>query len=146
MHHSGVYIGDAQHSNIGLKTQVDSVRSYHINRQEYVVDHSWMPVRLDLEEAYLLRRQTGRTLEYNFNNMQPTRALCEVGQNFLSALKDKKKEPAHQYLWRFESEIAKSLSSEYPLLRKTLGFKGEKHFKREIHPNPHVIFIFLESF
>ena len=47
-----------------------------------------------------------------------------------------------------KNEKAGYLSSEYPLLKYTQGFKGEKKFKIAIRDkeNPHIIFLFLESF
>lgn len=61
-------------------------------------------------------------------------------------IRNEKIKPNETYHWRFPTEIGKLINPKYPLLRKTLGFKGEKRFERKIQPNPNVIFIFLESF
>jgi len=46
------------------------------------------------------------------------------------------------------AEVFERISPEYSLLKKTLGFKGEKLFELRIEPGerPHVVFLFLESF
>jgi len=48
----------------------------------------------------------------------------------------------------FETEECRYLSPDYPLLKETLGFKGEKLFEIAVAENekPHIIFLFLESF
>jgi hypothetical protein len=60
----------------------------------------------------------------------------------------KKKSQTAPYKWEFPQEIHRPLSIHYPLLRKTLGFKGEKRFEIPTSPNekPNIIFVFLESF
>ncbi len=47
-----------------------------------------------------------------------------------------------------QAENFRRVSEQYPLLKHTEGFDGEKQFELEIKPGekPHVVFLFLESF
>ena len=40
------------------------------------------------------------------------------------------------------------VSRDYPLLKRTRGFRGEKQFEINVRPGeqPHVVFLFMESF
>jgi hypothetical protein len=67
--------------------------------------------------------------------------LKEFAQRF------KKVAPVEQD-WNIQNETYKLIDPHYPLLRKTLSFKGKKTFDLSIKKNekPHLIFLFLESF
>ncbi len=58
----------------------------------------------------------------------------------------RKSPAAPLYQWRFPTEISRPLSPDYPLLRKTDGFRGPKQFSIRPLQKPHVLFLFLESF
>ncbi|MBI1902406.1 MAG: LTA synthase family protein [Planctomycetia bacterium] len=47
-----------------------------------------------------------------------------------------------------QAEVFRRVSPDYPLLKETLGFTGEKQFDVSIAPSerPHVVFLFMESF
>jgi len=66
----------------------------------------------------------------------------------LFTIKIKIKKPSEKPQFSFPHETYSFLSPEYPALRKTLAFLGEKKIDIPLLPSekPHIIFIFLESF
>lgn len=60
----------------------------------------------------------------------------------------KKKEAKGKSKFTFPSEEARFIHPDYPLLRSTTKFLGEKRFSIRIDPDekPHIVFCFLESF
>lgn len=64
---------------------------------------------------------------------------------FFSFFKPRKKQ-ASLPQFSFPNEISTQISSQYPALRKTHAFLGDKRFDIPIKEKPHIIFIFLESF
>ena len=69
---------------------------------------------------------------------------------FLEQMKlfQRKKQEKSALAWTFPLEAFHLLDENYPLLRVTRGFDGEKQFDIKIGPQekPHVILLFLESF
>lgn len=66
--------------------------------------------------------------------------------SFIGQIQVKKRAEAPAYQWNFPTEISHPIGTEYPLLRKTVGFTGKRQFKTHTMDQPHVIFLFLESF